>query len=207
MRKEINLVFHRRGLRSFIAVDLCAECPRQDQKGCCGFYSPVFYPTDLYFLRLRRPELIDHIKGLPRLTVLDASITVDSVPDGEGLFRCQFHTPQQGCLLPMSLRESVCRHFVCPGIDWWNEERLSHWKEYFEQLADYEIKLNNTLALCLSKEGLSLRNPQDWDQAFKLIDDMINEALNQVESLGTDLPRQEAARIVRSLAFGSEWPL
>ena len=64
MLKEINLVFHRRGLRSFIEVDLCADCPRRDHKGCCGHYSPVFYLTDLTSLP-SSPQLIDYIAELP----------------------------------------------------------------------------------------------------------------------------------------------
>src|SRR5690606_21028372 len=101
MLKEINLVFHRRGLRSFIEVDLCADCPRRDHKGCCGHYSPVFYLTDLYFIAKQRPQLIDYIAELPFLTVLDASITVNSIPDKDGSSRCQFHSLEKGCLLPM----------------------------------------------------------------------------------------------------------
>lgn len=207
MVREINLVFHRRGLRSFIEVDLCAECPRQDNKGCCGYYSPVFYPTDLFFLNQQRPELIDYIAKLPRLTILDASITVNSLPDGEGFFRCQFHSIQKGCLLPMELRESVCRHFVCPGIAWRQEDELAHWREYFDHLEDYEIRLNNSLALRLDQEGLSLRNPGDWETIFARLETMMTEILAQEDELGSHLPRQESAQIRRPIRFGSEWPL
>ncbi len=206
MMKEINLTFHRQGLRSFIEVDLCAECPRQDNKGCCGFYSPVFYTTDLYFIKKQQPELIEYIANLPRLTILDASITVNSLPDDEG-FRCQFHSIQKGCLLPMELRESVCRHFVCPGIAWWKEDTLIHWKEYFDLLADYEIQINSFLALSLDQKGLSLRNLEDWGKIFGHLEIMMTEISNQKEEPGGGMPRQESARIMRSICFGSEWPL
>ncbi|MGI6514348.1 MAG: hypothetical protein GX052_00515 [Syntrophomonadaceae bacterium] len=207
MLKEINLVFHRRGLRSFIEVDLCADCPRRDHKGCCGHYSPVFYLTDLYFIAKQRPQLIDCIARLPCLTVLDASITVNSLPDEDGSSRCQFHSTEKGCLLPMELRESVCRHFVCPGISWDRESRLAHWKEYFGLLEDYEIDLNNYLAARISQENLSLRRPGDWDPILAVLETVMGQVLAEKEEPGCHLPRRETVQIVRPICFGSEWPL
>lgn len=207
MLQEINLVFHRKGLRSFIEVDLCASCPRQDSKGCCGYYSPVFYPTDLYFLNERRPDLIDYIARLPRLTILDHSITVNSLPEKDGSARCQFHSLRGGCLLPMELRESVCRHFVCPGIAWQQEARLAHWNEYFALLEEYEIHLNNSLAARLSRENLSLRRPGDWAFFLQRLGDFMTEELAQEDPWGEGLPQQESAQIVRPICYGSEWPL
>jgi len=207
MLKEINLVFHRRGLRSFIEVDLCIDCPRRDHKGCCGHYSPVFYLTDLYFIARQRPQLIDYIANLPGLTVLDASITVNSLPDKDGSSRCQFHSTEKGCLLPMELRESVCRHFVCPGISWDKESRLAHWKEYFELLEDYETDLNNFLAACISQENLSLRRRSDWEAIFSVLELAMRRVLTEEKELGCHLPREEKAQIVRPICFGSEWPL
>lgn len=206
-KKDINLVFVRQGLRSYISVDLCRECPRQDNKGCCGHYSPVFYPADLFFIRRERPDLIEYIKGLPRLTILDFSITVDRLPDGDDLFRCQFHDPQQGCLLPVELRESVCRHFVCPGIGWWEEDNLAEWNNYFHHLADYEIALNNHIGAEMEKRGLSLRNPDDWDNIFTLIDELMQEALSRREAWGNHLPERESVWIKRRLTFGADWKL
>ena len=55
MQKEIKIIFHNQGLRSYIEVDLCSECPRQDDKGCCGFYSPVFYSSDFAYLLKNQP--------------------------------------------------------------------------------------------------------------------------------------------------------
>jgi hypothetical protein len=97
MDKEINLIFHNLGLRTYIEVDLCAECPRQDDKGCCGFYSPVFYPTDLAYLYLHQPEMIEKIFSFDHLTVLDHSVTVNNVPEGDS-YRCKFHSKNGGCL-------------------------------------------------------------------------------------------------------------
>lgn len=207
MLQEINLVFHRRGLRSFIEVDLCSNCPRRDNKGCCGYYSPVFYPTDLYFINKQRPELIDYLAKLPHLTILDASITVNSLLEKDGSNRCQFHSVQEGCLLPMELRESVCRHFVCPGIAWWQEENLAHWKEYFDLLEEYEIQLNNSLAERLIQENLSLRNLEDWGPILLRLEDIMTEVLAREKPLGCHLPQQESARIVRPICYGPEWPL
>ncbi|MGE5422501.1 MAG: hypothetical protein ACM3QW_04495 [Ignavibacteriales bacterium] len=208
MDKEITLVFRKKGLRSLIEVDLCSECPRQDNKGCCGYYSPVFYPTDLAFIKKHKPELIDYIFSLPCLTVLDASVTVNSTPDTtDGSYYCQFHTLDQGCLVPMELRESVCRHFVCPGIGWWEDENLAAWKEYFDQLADFEIALNNTLAAQLKTEGLSLRNPADRDRFLSRLESLMDYDLYNNVPLGENLPSEAEVRIRRSLSFGREWIL
>lgn len=207
MHTEINLVFHKKGLRSYIEVDLCRECPRQDDKGCCGYYSPVFYPTDLAYIASKKPELINYIAQLPRLTVLDASVTVNSVPEGPNAFHCQFHTRDKGCLLDMNLRESVCRHFVCPGIGWWEETALEHWKKYFDEIADYEINLNNQLAARLKDEGLSLRTQSDWDAIIKRLLSWIDFSLYESVHLGKEVPQKEQITIKRSLLFGSEWIL
>ncbi|MGE5415795.1 MAG: hypothetical protein ACM3UZ_03385 [Acidobacteriota bacterium] len=207
MQSEIKLVFHKKALRSYIEVDLCRDCPRQDDKGCCGYYSPVFYPTDLAYIARKKPELINYITDLPRLTVLDASITVNSVPEGPNAFHCQFHTRDKGCLLDMELRESVCRHFVCPGIGWWQEPELELWKNYFDEIADFEIDLNNQLATRLKSEGLSLRSRSDWDTIIKNLLSWIDFGLYESAKLGKDLPLTESFSIKRDLLFGSDWIL
>lgn len=160
---NVQLTFRFRGLRSYIDLDLCARCPRQDQKGCCGHYSPVFYLLDLAYLYIEEPELIEFIFSLPRLTVLDHSVTVNKVPDGEG-FICPMLDKKGGCRLPQIRRESVCRHFICQGVNWQEQPALKSWADFFERLGDLEIAINQEWAGRLQESGLTLRNPSHRDQ-------------------------------------------
>lgn len=206
MEKDIVLVFHNQGLRSYIEVDLCPQCPRQNDKGCCGYYSPVFYPTDLAYILLKMPGLIDRIFSLPHLTILDASVTVNSLVDDDS-YRCQFHSRQGGCQLAMKLRESVCRHFVCPGIAWWEEEKLQPWKEFFDRLTDYEIAVNNELADALKTHGFTLRNPELRPHFYETLVPLYLEKLTMKPDFFAQYPSQEKVTLRRKLAFGKDWPL
>lgn len=206
MDKEINLIFHNLGLRTYIEVDLCAECPRQDDKGCCGFYSPVFYPTDLAYLYLHQSEMIEKIFSFDHLTVLDHSVTVNNVPEGDS-YRCKFHSKNGGCLLEQTWRESICRHFVCPGIGWWEESSLQEWKEYMEQLTDYEIALNQRLADALDAHGLNLRRPELREEYFRVLIELYKKETEQMPDFINRMPEQQSFRIVRPLLFGKDWQL
>ncbi len=206
MLRDIVLTFHNQGLRSFIEVDLCPECPRLNEKGCCGYYSPVFYPTDLAYILLNRPSLLDLIFSLPHLTVLDASVTVNSLPDGEG-YRCQFHSRQKGCLLPMLLRESVCRHFVCPGVGWWKEESLAHWKQFFDQLEEYEIAVNNRISEELKRRGLTLRVPELRKAFYQNLIPLFKKETEVAPEFFSSCPASETVVLRRRLSFGEEWTL
>ncbi len=206
MTVEINLVFHNQGLRSYIEVDLCANCPRQDDKGCCGFYSPVFYLCDLAYLLKNKPELIDYLFSLPNLTILDASVTVNSAKDGTS-YRCQFHTREKGCLLPQQLRESICRHFVCPGIGWEREESLKAWRVFFEQVNDYEIALNHKLADRFSSLGLSLRSVEQRDEILARLPEAFEHLISSPPDFFSELPALSEAVIYRELSFGVDWKL
>lgn len=206
MQKEISITFHNQGLRSYIEVDLCWECPRQDNKGCCGYYSPVFYPSDFAYLLKVKPELIDYIFSLPNITVLDASVTVNSKIDGDS-YKCKFHTNDSGCLLEQDLRESICRHFVCPGINWPQQEELKHWQVFFDLLCDYEIELNNKIADKLKQKGLTLRNPRTRDDFFKELMALFEEETQNMPDFLSQYPQQETFKITRTLRFGTEWPL
>lgn len=204
--REVNLVFYNQGLRSYIEVDLCRECPRQDDKGCCAFYSPVFYPTDLAYLYIHKPETIDLIFRMEHLTILDASVTVNHSIEGKS-YRCSFHSKESGCLLPQALRESICRHFVCLGIAWWEEPSLKHWKDFFDQLQAYEIDLNNQMADILLKKGMNLRKPELREEFLKNAEQLYCEALENPPSFYAMVPPSEKATLKRKLKFGEEWTL
>ncbi len=206
MDKEITLLFHNQGLRSYIEVDLCAECPRQDSKGCCGYYSPIFYTTDLAYLGLHQPELIDHIFQLAHLTILDHSITVNNDPEGDS-YRCKFHNKSGGCLLGQTLRESICRHFVCAGIAWWEEPVLADWKYFFDALTDYEIGLNQLLADTLQAKGLTLRDPALRDEYMRVLLENYCLVTENTPDFITNMPANESCTINRRLSFGQEWTL
>lgn len=206
MDTDITLVFHNLGLRSYIEVDLCTQCPRQDDKGCCGFYSPVFYPTDLAYLYLHEPELLEYIFSLDHLTVLDASVTVNNIIEGPS-YRCRFHSKEQGCILPQHLRESVCRHFVCAGIGWTEEESLKDWRIFFERLTDYEIEINNQWAAILASMGITLRNPDLRERFFAELVKLYQEISDNLPEFINSMPGQDTRTLRRSLRFGPEWIL
>lgn len=206
MEKDITLVFHNHGLRSYIEVDLCSECPRQDDKGCCGFYSPVFYPTDLGYLYLNQPELLDHIFSLDHLTILDASVTVNNVIDGTS-YRCKFHRKEGGCFLSQSTRESICRHFVCPGIGWWSEENMQNWWNFFDQLSTYEIQLNNRWSELLKEEGLSLRYAEQRETIFRKLGRLYEEEISNAPDFIRQMPDRESQTLHRTIRFGTDWQL
>ncbi|MEA1961075.1 MAG: hypothetical protein U9N81_07330 [Bacillota bacterium] len=202
----ITLIFHNEGLRSYIEVDLCARCPRQDEKGCCALYSPVFYPTDLAFLLLQKPEMVDYIFQLNHLTILDTSVTANHSIDGNS-FLCAFHTRETGCVLPQELRESICRHFVCSGISWWEEESLKPWKDFFDQLADYEIELNDRIGEKLLEKGLNLRQKELRPAFFEALVPLYQEEIATPPSFFNSVPPIERIQLVRPLKYGLEWEL
>lgn len=205
-QRDITLHFYNQGLRSYIEVDLCKECPRQDDKGCCAFYSPVFYPTDLAHIYIHEPGIIDLIFTREHITVLDTSVTVNHSIEGDS-FRCSFHSKKSGCLLPQSLRESICRHFVCPGIAWWEESKLQHWKRFFDQLQSYEIQLNDQISQKLLAKGLTLRQPELRESFLAEARELYLEALRHPPSFYAQVPSQEIAHLKRELKYGKEWTL
>jgi hypothetical protein len=206
MEKEIIIVFHNLGLRSFIEVDLCAECPRQDDKGCCGFYSPVFYPSDLAYLFLNQPDLLDYVFSLDHSTILDASITINNTIEGDS-YRCKFHSKEQGCLLAQPSRESICRHFVCPGIGWWEVDSMQDWREYFDKLTNYEIQINNRWTEILTEQGLSLRDPALREKFFTELLKLYSLELLHLPDFITAMPDRETRTLRRKLRFGPDWQL
>lgn len=206
MYKEVNIIFHNQGLRSYIEVDLCSACPRHDDKGCCGYYSPVFYPTDFAYLLKNQPDLLQYIINLDDTTVLDASITVNNTIEGNS-YRCHFHSKEGGCRLSQQQRESVCRHFVCPGINWEKEEELQHWKEFFTRLSDYEIMLNNSITDELKLRGLTLRGKNNRDIFFQQLLSIFEEKTLVLPEFFASCPPREEFRIVCEIKYGEDWPL
>jgi len=206
MMENITLTFHNKGLRSYIELDLCAKCPRQDNKGCCGYYSPVFYPLDLAFLYLNQREVIDYVFSLPNITVLDTSVTINSTIEGES-YRCRFHSKETGCLLPQHLRESVCRIFVCPGVGWWEESSLKRWLLFFEQLNEYEINLNQYLSTRLLEKGLSLRRTQQREEFLAELIPLYQEVIAETPDFFNSVPPTETVRIQRPIFYKKDWIL
>lgn len=206
MEKEVTLVFHNQGLRSYIELDLCAECPRQDDKGCCGYYSPVFYPLDLAYILTHKADLIDYIFDLDDITVLDSSVTVNNNIEGKS-YRCKFHSKETGCILSQDLRESVCRHFVCPGISWWKEDNLHNWNEFFNKLTNYEIQLNDTLSTKLTAMGLNLREPALRPRFFEELLKLYTNQINKQPAFFHEMPECETVKFKRHISFGEQWPL
>lgn len=204
--REIQLTFHNRGLRSYIEVDLCGECPRQDNKGCCGHYSPVFYSTDLAYLALNQPSLLELIFSQPHLTILDASVTVNNEIDGAS-YRCRFHKPEGGCVLEQLERESVCRHFICPGIAWQQEAGLEAWRDFFELLEDYEIMLNERIAARLARIDLTLRDPGTRSQYFETLKEIYLQEISDLPETIRNQAADEQYRLVRLLSYGEDWEL
>lgn len=206
MNKAIHLIFHNRGLRSYIEVDLCRECPRQDNKGCCGHYSPMFYPGDFGYLMQQNPRLVDKILGLDGVTILDSSVTVNKTIDGDS-YHCHFHRTEGGCSLEQDERESICRHFVCPGIDWESDPSLERWKRFFNLLFEYEIDLNNQMAEIMRERGLSLRDESKRDEFWVELTKVFQQLTSNPPDFMQECPPDEAAVIYRPISCGKEWPL
>lgn len=206
MFKEIELVFHNQGLRSYIEVDLCRECPRQDDKGCCGHYSPVFYPSDFAYLLQNHPDIMNYLMNIEDVTVLDASLTVNNSIDGDS-YKCHFHRADGGCLLKQLQRESICRHFVCPGIGWEKEARIKHWKDFFSRLEDYEIALNLRIADILKAQGLSLRDKDRRPLFFHHLLTIFQSETKDLPPFLRSCPPVERFTIKRQIYFRQEWRL
>ncbi|NLG31988.1 MAG: hypothetical protein GX550_00530 [Syntrophomonadaceae bacterium] len=206
MNREIKITFNNRLLRSYIEVDLCLDCPRQDSKGCCGHYSPVFYPTDLAYLYKENPDILSLILNLKDITVLDTSITVNNDIDGQS-YKCKFHNQTKGCILAQEMRESICRHFVCPGIDWESEPKCNNWRIFFDSLTEYEIALNKRLGDKLAQKNLTLRDRSRHNAFFKELISLYDEETENFPSFLYNFPSTEEYTLIRPIKYGRDWPL
>ncbi|NLW90685.1 MAG: hypothetical protein GXY34_03680, partial [Syntrophomonadaceae bacterium] len=171
-----------------------------------GHYSPMFYPGDFVYLLKRRPELIDSILGLDNVTILDSSVTVNKTIDGDS-YHCSFHRTEGGCLLEQDERESICRHFVCPGINWESEPALAHWKTFFDQLFEYEIEINNRIAEIMRQKGFSLRDATGRREYFAQLLLAFAEIDANPPDFMRECPADETAVINRPITYGKDWPL
>lgn len=206
MEKDILITFHNKGLRSYIELDLCANCPRQDDKGCCGYYSPVFYPGDFAYLLDNNPTLLDYILNIPDTTILDASITVNNSIDGDS-YRCHFHSKEGGCILLQEQREAICRQFICPGVRWEEEPSLRKWRDFFARLADYETELNNAIAASIANQGLTLRDTNHREEYFAELLRQFKERTRILPDFLTLCPAVEQFKLRREIKAGKEWLL
>ena len=207
MFRDVNLVFHNQGLRSYIELDLCPSCPRQDDKGCCAYYSPVFYPLDFGFWLEHQPDMIDTIFAIPNITVLDTSVTVNNYPEGNS-YRCRFHSKETGCYLPQGLRESVCRQFICPGVGWWDEPALSDWNDFFTELAEYEAACNQRLGTALTNAGLSLRHPENRTGFFQTLLPLYRETIAEYPAFFSTCPEKESITLNKDISAAKQaWRL
>lgn len=204
--KTVHLIYRYRGLRSYIDLDLCAECPRADRKGCCGHYSPVFYLLDLAFLYREDPALIELLFSMPSLTILDYSVTVNKIPDESG-FICPMLDKASGCRLEQMQRESICRHFICCGVPWRSEAALEKWATFFDALNDYEITLNDQWSELLAQRGLSLRNTRDREIIYELVRDYLDDLLACPPDLIAGGPRDESYTLPITIDLDREWIL
>ena len=206
MNKDIIITLYNKGLRSYIEVDLCVSCPRQDDKGCCGYYSPVFYPLDIAYLYVNHPEVMEQVWAMEHITVLDASVTINSPPEHSG-YHCRFHSKEAGCVLPQTSRESVCRQFVCTGVDWQQEEALTPWKEFFQALEDYEIQLNSSISEQLRQKGLSLRDKTQRPLFINALIELYHQAITVMPYFIYTVPSRQSAKLYRPITFKEEWIL
>lgn len=206
MLKDVQMTFYNQGLRSYIEVDLCSQCPRIDNKGCCGQYSPVFYPLDLAYMMLSQADLIEYIFKLDDITLLDTSITVNNDIDGES-YKCKFHSQEKGCALSQNLRESICRHFVCPGIYWQKHKELETWHNFFIQLEAYENQMNEMIASKLQEKNLSLRYPSMHKEFLNETLALYQEIINNPPEFIKKQTKQENHTIKCSISYGEDWPL
>lgn len=207
MLQKIKLTFHNEGLRSYIGLDLCCNCPRQDKKGCCGWYSPVWYPVDLGFVKKNDASILDYVLKLDHLTFLDNSITINNLPESES-YQCRLHQKDGGCIIPQHLRESVCRQFICIGVNWQSENNLQHWVRFFDLLSDYEISINNRISEQLQSMGLTLRDPQKREIYLKELLPIYEKEINNPPAFFKEFPNIEEVTIEREIdKFGTEWVL
>lgn len=202
MRTEIKLTFHNLGLRSWIECDLCFKCPLNQAKGCCS-YNPTYHLVDLGYIGDQWPDLLPVILNKTRVLVDNFWVAVNYIEDPQVGRRCQFNT-DTGCQLPVEFRESVCRHFICPGIQMWEEESLKRWADFFQEIETTEAEFNQHLRLKLQEARVDLKS--SFPAALDVLVKEYHQVLAGIEAerFGK-YPRQEEIIITREIDPDQIW--
>lgn len=202
MLTEIKMTFYNLGLRSWIECDLCYRCPLNQSKGCCS-YNPTYHLVDLGYIGSVRPDILPVIMGKPRLVIEEFWLSVSYLEDSRVGRRCQFNT-DTGCQLPVEYRESVCRHFICPGIRLWEEESLARWAEFFQEIEATEAEFNQRLRLRLQEAGVDLRS--SFPTALDILVREYRQVLAGIEAerFGK-YPSREQIVLSREIVPGEKW--
>lgn len=202
MLTKIKLTFHNLGLRSWIECDLCYNCPLSRAKGCCT-YNPTFHAVDIAYIGAKQPDLLLLIINRPRVLVETTWISVNYLDDPMVGHRCQFNT-DTGCSLPVEFRESVCRHFICPGIKMWEEESISQWADFIQELETTEAEFNQHLREKLKQAGVDLRS--SFLEATAVLVKEYKEVLKKIEEERfAGYPRQEQVILEREISLSEKW--
>jgi hypothetical protein len=199
--KKITLTFHNLGLRSWIECDLCSQCPLDKEKGCCS-YSPTYHVLDIAYIGYYYPELLIQIVNGPGVLIQDMWITVNSLQDRVSGKRCRFvsHT---GCLIPVKFRESVCRHFICPGIKIWEGNSLTKWQEFFQKVELTETEFNDYLRSMLKESGITLKT--NFNKAVDLLVSKYMDLIEVEQQRFVKYPSQEQVVIEREINLEEVW--
>lgn len=201
--RRFTITMRNEGMRSRIDCTLCHQCPRDDRKGCCH-YGPSFTVVDIGYLAFHgATHILDQIVALPRLTFLSHEVKADALPDDDGSFRCQFHSPQGGCLLPAPYREFICRQFLCPGVGVWHEPEAKKWQRFWDVLTEYDTEVYQRLGSSLHAQGLTLM--AHWHESVDFLAVEYPKLLAHYPDELIKLPKEETFELERPVVYGKEW--
>lgn len=201
-KRTFSVTIHNDGLRSRIDCGLCANCPRDDLKGCCH-YSPTFTVVDLaYFALNQRNEILEAILTLPKKQFLAFEVRADALDDGSTYGRCPFHG-SRGCKLPPLDREFICRQFICSGIKLWVEPEAKKWQLFWDKLVNYDTELYVVLGEGLKAEGLTLKD--NWQQSLDYLAKEFELALKAYPQELLEYPKNETFVVTREVVRGKDW--
>jgi hypothetical protein len=84
---------------------------------------------------------------------------------------------------------------------------MQDWSDFFEQLSNYEIKLNNEWSSLLKEQGLTLRDPALRPHFFDELIKLYQKELKVLPGFITAMPEKESRSLTRPLRFGADWIL
>ncbi len=87
------------------------------------------------------------------------------------------------------------------------EEGLQDWRDFFENLTEYEIETNNRWSEILAAMGITLRKPDLRDRFFSELAKLYQENLDNLPDFMKSMPKEEVRTLRRSLNFGTAWIL